>query len=122
MKHIKKFNEAKSDKRQGINCKDCGEKIEMYYDPYCPKCDIQDIIKGERGSYCLIPILRYGESYIEDFNTDIVWESICENLHGNDTYLEYRIGDSDGNIMLKQVLDELNIKYPNNEVFFWVSW
>lgn len=121
MKHIKKFNEAK---QRGSNCEDCGEKLETYYKVYCPKCDIQDIIKHKRGSYCLIPILNYGKSYIEGFDKDLIWDSFCDQEgFRNDSYQEFYIEDDDASQMLKLVLDELGIDYEtDNEVLFWVSW
>ena len=121
MIHLNKFNESK--RREGGKCSQCGEKIEMYYVAYCPKCDIQDIIKHKRGSYCLIPILNYGKKYIKGFDKDLIWEDICENLGGNDQYLEYQFDEeSEPSIMLKSVLDDLEIECPDNEILFWVSW
>lgn len=125
MKHLNKFNEAKN--QRGSICGDCGEKIEMYYKPYCPKCDIQEIIKHKRGSYCLMPILRYGKSYVDGFDKDLVWDYLCENdmMKGNDTYFDYYVTDSGReNKMIKSVLDELSIDYTKDggEVLFWVSW
>lgn len=134
MKHIKKYNESKQYTKP---CPDCGTQVDMYYRPYCPKCDIQDIIKHKRGSYCLIPILRYGEKVMDeniDFDRDKIWDYFCnyEYMKGNDTYFEYDV-IADQNVtyrgvavgqMMKDVLDDLGIDYTkdNGEVLFWVSW
>lgn len=133
MKHLNKFNESK--KEWTKSCPECGEKVEMYYIPYCPVCDIQEIIKHKRGSYCLIPILDWGMKYLDedlDFDKDVIWDYLCnyEYMKGNDTYFGYNVNDTstykgrDVGKMIKKVLDDLNIDYAkdDNEVLFWVSW
>lgn len=108
-------------------CKKCGTEMEMYYVPYCPKCDIQDIIKEKHGSIAIIPVLNYGKKYIKGFNKDTIWDMLCERDNfGNDTYIEYYFEEDINEVskdesMLKQVLDELGIKYKDS-IFLWVSW
>lgn len=105
------------------NCKKCNAVKRIYYKEYCPKCDIQEIIKGKNNSYSIFPIMYYGEDFIEDFDRGIVWGSICDQLYSNDTYIDYHLDDEDeGDLMLKKVLDELKIPYENNQIFLWVSW
>jgi len=108
---------------EGISsCEHCGLKKEMYYKSYCPKCDIQEIIKHKRGSVCLIPILNYGKQFIDGFDKDKIWRELSDEMHGNDTYLEYTFSNSDIDVMLKRALDELNVPIEDDEVLFWVSW
>ena len=133
-KHIKPFNEAKRLRSTevkfdgsyytGGKCARCGEKSEMYYEQYCPKCDIQSIIKHKKGAYCLMPILSYGEKFINGFDRDDIWHNICESLGGNDTYLNYEIDEeSEDDLKFKECLDELSVKPDEDgEYFFWVSW
>ena len=118
----------KNKKTWGQPCPKCKENVEMYYIAYCPKCDIQEIIKHKRG-FCLMPILSYGYKYIKGFTRRIVWDELCQNISGNDTYFEYSLDEIEGVdntvvSLMKQVLDELNIDYKkdNNEILFWVSW
>jgi hypothetical protein len=112
-------------RKDGSPCPECGEKCDMYYIAYCPKCDIQKIIKHKRDSLCLIPILNYGEKYIKGFNKDTVWDDMTAYYHGNDTYYEYYI-DLDDKVgkMMHDVLTDLgyNFEKKGYEVLFWISW
>jgi hypothetical protein len=93
----------------------------MYYVSYCPKCNIKEIIKHKKGSYCLIPILNYGKQFIKGFNKDLIWDDICDNLRGNDSYMDYTVNeDTEVGKQMRKVLNELKIK--DVEVLFWVSW
>jgi hypothetical protein len=107
-------------------CPDCGEICDMYYRAYCPKCDIQDIIKHKRGSLCLIPILNYGKKYIKGFDKDTVWDDISDNIHGNDSYYEHYIDKENSEVgkMLYDVLTEIGYDFNKKgyEVLFWISW
>jgi hypothetical protein len=107
-------------KISGKPCPECGEIVDTYYVDYCPKCDIQKIIKHKRGSFCLIPIINYGEKYIKGFTSD-VFGDIFEG--SNDTYFEYtpRTGSKSGKLMIK-VLEELGIGGEGTELLYWVSW
>ena len=101
-------------------CPNCGEIVSTYYITYCPKCDIREIIKHKRDSFCLIPIVNYGEKYIEGFNRD-VFENIFDG--NNDTYFEYTAYSDNkyGKLMIK-VLEELGIGKEGDEILYWVSW
>lgn len=107
-----------------IVCKKCDTKLEMYYKQYCPKCDIQEMIKEEKTNAVVIfPVLNYGEQFIEGFYIDVVWDRICQNDNvRNDTYVNYNLRENEGDNMLKMALDELKIPYENNKVFLWISW
>jgi len=120
----------------GMACPRCGEKTEMYYTPYCPKCDIQKMLKHQHGSYNLIPILHYGESYVKGFDHDLIWDYFGDRGLRNDSYIDWAydtkdLADKWTSIttrevadMLKSVLDILGIKgYDNPEgILFWISW
>lgn len=102
-------------------CKKCGLQKETYYREYCPKCDIQDIIKDDHG-WCLIPILNYGEQYLEDFSKDKIWDMFCDNdTFRNDVYVKHTFRNSEADKMLKEVLDTLKVDYDKS-ILFWVSW
>lgn len=107
----------------GKNCSKCDTLKEVYYQVYCPKCDIQKIIKEDHGSLAIFPIMDYGEKFVEGVVKDTIWSQICKNDNvRNDVYLDYYLGDNEGDKMLKQTLDVLNIPYPNDKIFLWISW
>lgn len=116
--------------QRGGKCPNCETDIEIYYQPYCPKCDIQDIIKHKKGSYCWIPILNYGKKFVDGFDKDFIWDYMCDRelMYGNDTYSDISFDDiwsddkeKEFNKMMKSVLDELNIDYSDGVLFF-ISW
>ena len=79
----------------GMACPRCGEKTEMYYTPYCPKCDIQKMLKHQHGSYNLIPILHYGESYVKGFDLDLIWDYFGDRGLRNDSYIDWAYDTKD---------------------------
>jgi hypothetical protein len=105
------------------NCKECGTQKEVYYVTYCPKCDIQKIIKDRHNSIAIIPVLDYGEDYVDGFDKDVVWDQIRKNDQvRNDVYIDYYLGNNVGDNMLRKVFDELKVLYENDTVFLSISW
>lgn len=109
-------------------CKKCNETLEMYYEEYCPKCDIQKKIylKTIR-PLVYFPIKKYGLKYVEDFTDEIeekLWENICNILRGNDSYIDYYLSDErEEDKAFMKVLDALNVKYEiNKTINLWISW
>ncbi len=104
------------------NCKKCNRKLDMYYVPYCLKCDIRKITKGKHGSIAYIPLRKYGCEFVEGFKEKE--QSISESIiEGNDTYKDYSLDeDNEYDQLLIKVLKAAKIKFDKNNVLFWISW
>jgi hypothetical protein len=109
------------------NCDKCNTPMEMYYKQYCPKCDIQSMIYDKdtkNSAIAFFPVKDYGLKFVEGFTQEIaddLWDSICENLPSNDSYLKYQLGNSECDILFRKVLKELNVEH-DDKLLLWISW
>ncbi|MFA6198847.1 MAG: hypothetical protein WC679_00320 [Bacteroidales bacterium] len=111
--------------RRGENiCECCNKPKQMYYRPWCPRC--------EKPTIEMLPTLNLFQAlyHLEAIGytnaKKIVWNYLCDYSNGNDTYLTFNFEsmdeedyDSDAYILLKKLQEVFQIK---NEIAFFVSW
>ena len=122
------------DTRQGRNiCKKCSKPKEMYYSPWCPRCDIPKPKKKEVLN--LIQVLRHLEE-VNDAKSlkDKIWSWLLDMqyIRSNDSYFSYFIDeDYDEFDEIEQELLVPHLKLLNQfvkdytgkeSVIFEVSW
>lgn len=109
-------------------CPTCGEAKEMYYVPWCPRCEKPTSRLKPVWNWlkCMYHLEAIGHKGIKAR----LWEYCCENniMKSNDSYMEldfYEEFDEDNEDLqvfedkkgLKEVFD-----IKEKEALFWVSW
>lgn len=110
------------------NCPKCKQPMEMYYEPWCPRCD-----KPQRKTVQMLNLIQCLE-HIEATNhrpgyKRRVWSLMVEYVN-NDTiipwiYLGEYLDEYDLTPMLREDIDLFNDTFdikPNDEIYMEISW
>jgi len=119
-----------------VKCEHCGDPLQMYYKPWCPRCDKPEPTQTKVLNFlqCIyhIEAMEGMKEIIRGMGTDFkntLWNGIIEYIR-NDTYLDGEflsiedpstIYDPDGTFLPALIL--FNKYFPVDEdTIFWISW
>lgn len=108
------------------NCEKCGKPMDMYYNPWCPRCDKPEIRTVQVLNF--IQALRHLEAIGYYGIKDRIGEILVDRLH-NDSYIDYAFPEEDevdGEYLTKEMFDDLmvlkNTFGLGDSIVFEVSW
>lgn len=123
------FDELCKLTRQGKNiCSSCNQPKEMYYGPWCPRCEVPKI--KQEPTLNLLQVLRHLEARFPEAQGihEGVWEGLVElgTIQGNDTTLGWTVNDEymqDENAWFKRFDKYLQEVWGIDDyITFEVSW
>lgn len=94
-------------------CPDCGKPMQMYYTMQCFHC--KKPIPDKRGRGNLFKAMYWLKNNESEFNKDKFWRTICDQIPGNDTWIQLYLGKTKDELLFKK-------HFPIDDILWEVSW